>query len=210
MIISGLCTSRPLLTRYVFSPLFKNYLCKDSMQCDYLAHALLALSASHLDKITTGGFTTTAQSHRFSAIKGLNNALHQPVTTAEEGDSILATCYALLMQSWYMDDGLATFLILTRSCDSVTRRIQSQNAGSILAEENLDSRMERVQMRLNGVPTFNTECLYSAVSSLDALRPYCYQTFENKLLASLQGSFISLAHSPVQGMINMKSSVLLR
>lgn len=209
MTISGLCTSHPLLTRYAFSPFFKNHICKDSMQCDYLAHALLALSASHLDKITTGGFTTTAQSHRFSALKGLNNALHQPVTTAEQGDSILATCYALLMQSWYMDDGLATFLILTRSCDSVTRRIRSQNAGSILAEENLDSRMERVQMRLNGLPAFKTECLCTAVSSLNALRPYCNQTFENKLLASLQDSFISLAHSPVQGMINMKTSVLL-
>jgi hypothetical protein len=111
----------------LFFPL-RSHLCKFNIQCDYLAHALLALSASHLDKVTTGGFTTTAQSHRFSAIRGLNNALHQPVTTAEQGDSILATCYAVLMQSWYMDDGLTPFLILTRSCDSVTRHIQSQNS----------------------------------------------------------------------------------
>jgi hypothetical protein len=191
----------PIAHQVCLSCHLQNHVCKSNVQCDYLAHALLALSASHLDKITTGRFTTMAQSHRFSAIKGLNTALQQPVTTAEQGDSILATCYALLMQSWYMDDGLVTYLILTRSCDSVTRHIQSQNAGSILAEENLDSRMERVQMRLNGVPSFNIEFLYSAIASLNALRPYCHQIFENKLWATLQDSFISLAHSPVQGMI---------
>jgi hypothetical protein len=174
------------------------------MQCDYLVHALLALSASHLNKVTTGGFTTTAQSHRLSAIRGLNNALHQTVTSAEQGDAILATCYALLMQSWYMDDGLTAFLVLTRSCDSVTRHIQSQNVGSILAQENLDSRMERVQTRLNGVPAFNIECLRSAILSLNALQHHCQQAFEKKLWTTLQDSFISLAHSPLQGMTYIK------
>jgi hypothetical protein len=170
------------------------------MQCDYLTHALLGLSASHLSKLTTSGFTTIAQSHRLSAIKGLNNALHQPVTTAEQGDAILATCYALLMQSWYMDDGLTAFLVLTRSCDSVTRHIQSHNVNSILAQENLDSRIEKVHTRLRGVPDFNIECLCSAISSLNALQPHCQQAFEKKLWTTLQDSFISLAHSPLQGM----------
>ena len=169
------------------------------MQCHYLMHALLSLSASHLNKLTTGGFTTMAQSHRISAIKGLNNALHQPVRSAEQGDAILATCYALLMQSWYMDDGLTAFLVLTRSCDSVTRHIQSQAVGSILAQENLDSRIERVQKRLEGVPVFNIECLRSAILSLDALQPHCQQAFEMKLWTTLKECFTSLAQTPLQG-----------
>jgi hypothetical protein len=64
-------------------------------------HALLSLSASHLKKLSTNEFTAISQSHRLSAIKGLNIVLNQPVTSAEQADAILATCYALLMQSCY-------------------------------------------------------------------------------------------------------------
>lgn len=163
-------------------------------------HALLALSASHLNKLTTSGFTTIAQSHRLSAMKGLNNVVNQPVKTAEQGDAILATCYALLMQSWYMDDGLSAFLVLTRTCNSVAQHIQSQKVGSILAQDNPDSRIDSVRARLNGTPAFNIECLRSALLSLDALQPYCQLAFEKKLWATLRDCFISLAHTPLQGM----------
>ncbi|TVY59439.1 Uncharacterized protein LSUE1_G007758 [Lachnellula suecica] len=174
------------------------YITPIAHQCSYLMHALLSLSASHLTKLTKSSFTAAAQTHRLSAITGLNNVLNEPVTSAEQGDAILATCYALLMQSWYMDDGLPTFLVLTRSCDAITRHVQSLKVGSIFAHENLESRVESMQTRLIGAPAFSTECLRSAISSLNGLLPLCRQAFEKKLWATLEDCFISLAHSPLK------------
>jgi hypothetical protein len=170
-------------------------------------HALLSLSASHLNKLSTNEFTVISQSHRLSAIKGLNTAVNQPVTSAEQADAILATCYALLMQSWYMDDGLPTFLVMTRSCDALTRQIHSLPVGSFLAQDNLDSRIESVQTRLKGVPKFSMNFLRSAITSLNALQPRCQQAFEKKLWATLENCFLSLAHSPLQG---LESALLCR
>lgn len=168
-------------------------------QFDFLMHALLALSASHLNKLTTSGLTNVAQAHRLAAIKGLNGVLDQPITTAEQGDAILATCYALLMQSWYMDDGLPAFLIMTRSCELVTRQIRSHDVGSILAEENSDSRIERMRTRLKGAPTFTVECIRASLESLNAIQPLCHQAFEQDFWTKLQDSFIALAQSPIEG-----------
>jgi hypothetical protein len=162
-------------------------------------HALLSLSASHLNKLSTNEFTAISQSHRLSAIKGLNIVLNQPVTSAEQADAILATCYALLMQSCYIDDGLPTFLIMTRSCDALTRQIHSLPVGSLLAQDNLDSRIESVQSRLKGVPKFSVDFLRSAITSLNALQPRCQQAFEKKLWTTFENCFLSLAHSPLQG-----------
>ncbi|KAH6664907.1 hypothetical protein B0J14DRAFT_239082 [Halenospora varia] len=167
-------------------------------QFDFLMHALLALSASHLNKLTTSGLTNVAQAHRLAAIKGLNGVLDQPITTAEQGDAILATCYALLMQSWYMDDGLPAFLIMTRSCELVTRQIRSHDVGSILAEENSDSRIERMRTRLKGAPTFTVECIRASLESLNAIQPLCHQAFEQDFWTKLQDSFIALAQSPIE------------
>jgi hypothetical protein len=167
-------------------------------------HALLSLSASHLDKVTLTGLTTTAQCHRFQAIKGLNDILVLPVTTAEQGDAILATCYALLQQSWWQDDGLKAFIILTRSCDSVAKHIRAQNTGSLLACEGVESRMERMQPRFaRDIPTFNVECIKASLASLNGCEVFCEQGYEKRLWKTLETCFISLANSPLQGSFSL-------
>ena len=63
-------------------------------------HAMMALSASHLERLTPSHLLPTAQSHRLRAISGLNAALSSPLSSTAGGDAAIATCYALLMQSW--------------------------------------------------------------------------------------------------------------
>lgn len=167
-------------------------------------HALLSLSASHLNKVTPTGLTLKAQCHRLQAIKGLNSVLAQPIITAEQADAIMATCYALLMQSWWQDDGLQAFIVLTRSCDSVSRHIRSQEVGSLLASESAESRMESMQSRLaKDTPTFNIGCIRDALSSLNAFESFCQQDFEKRLWKTLENCFISLANSPFQGTVHI-------
>ncbi|KAH8590977.1 hypothetical protein B0O99DRAFT_280640 [Bisporella sp. PMI_857] len=174
------------------------YITPIAHQRNFLMHALLSLAASHLNKLSSSGLTAAAQSHRLSAIKGLNEVLEEPIKSPEQGDAILATCYALLMQSWYMDDGLPAFLVLTRSCDAITQHVQSLKVGSLLAEENIDTRIENMRTRLKTISDFNIECLRSALASLNALAPLCQQLFEKNFWTALQDCFISLAKKPIE------------
>ena len=164
-------------------------------------HSILALAASHLDKLARCGLTAVAQSHRLLAIKGLNKASGQSSQSAEDGDAVIAACNALLMQSWYMDDGLQSFLIMTRSCNLVTGQIQARKIGAILAYEDLGSRLHNVRARLEGASPFDAVFIHAATVSLDALRPLYRQDFEKDLLACLFNGFRSLSKTPTEGMI---------
>jgi hypothetical protein len=164
-------------------------------------HAVLALSASHLEKLSKSGLTKVAQAHRLAAITGLNSCLDKPLQTAEDGDAIIATCYALLMQSWYMDDGLETFLVMTRSCDLITRHVRSQKVDSILARDDC-SRVENMRPRLEGAPSYDVAFLSLAWQSLDAVGALCSESYQMKLLLSLQQCISSMAKSHMEGMSN--------
>jgi hypothetical protein len=170
-----------------------------TIQSEFLMHALLALSAAHLEKLSRSDLTKVTQSHRLNAIKGLNERLNKPLQTAEDGDAIIATCFALLMQSWYMDDGLESFLVMTRSCDLMTKHVRAQKVGSILASDNFNSRIENMRPRLKGAACFNLEFLQTASQSLDALVPLCNNTYEMELLLRFQQCIASLMNSPMQG-----------
>lgn len=162
-------------------------------------HALLALSASHLEKLSSCGLTTVAQSHRLAAIKGLNSCLEKPLKNAEEGDAIIATCFALLMQSWYVDDGLESFLIITRSCEIMTKYVRAQDVGSVLAYDNSKLRVESMRSRLEGAPRFDLDFLRSTSQSLDALGPFCDEGYRKEMLKSLQKCIVSLKESSMEG-----------
>ncbi len=166
-------------------------------KCEYLMHAMMALSASHLEKLAPSRLTVPAQQHRLAAIKGLNEALERPLKSTEEGDAAIAACYALLMQSWYMDDGLPASLVLTRSCYSTTKWVREQKFRSLLSGDDKCTRLAAMKGRLRGAPTFDRVFVDSAVEALDALRPLCEEEFQMKLFAELRTAFESLAVSPI-------------
>jgi hypothetical protein len=164
-------------------------------------HAMLALAASHLEKLAPSGLTAVAQSHRFNAMKGLNEALEKPLRSAEDGDAAIAACYALFMQSWYMDDGLQASLVLTRTSDLTARRVQAQKIGSIFAQESPDSRLDSMRTRIKDCATFDPDFIQSAIQSTTALLPLCTQQFEKDLLAALVEAFQALSGPTLEGII---------
>lgn len=160
-------------------------------------HAMMALSASHLEKLAPSRLTVPAQQHRLAAIKGLNQALERPLRSTEEGDAAIATCYALLMQSWYMDDGLQASLVLTRSCYSTTKWVREQKVRSLLSGDDKCSRLKTMKGRLRGAPGFDTVFVGGAIEALDGLKPMCEEEFQTRLFGELRAAFESLAVSPV-------------
>jgi len=163
-------------------------------------HALLGLSASHLSKISPASYTAIAQDHRLKASKGLNQALSAPLKSPEEADAIIATCHALLMQSWFMDDGLSSFLVLTRSSNLVPQQVRKQNINALLAKEDLDSGVQFMKGHLSGTPSFSSIFVNDAVSSLNGLLPLCSKPYQQELQSIMLGNFLSLCHTSIEGM----------
>ncbi|RYC60604.1 hypothetical protein CHU98_g5615 [Xylaria longipes] len=75
----------------------------------------LSLAASEL-MIQDPSLVTFAMAHRLKAIKAIKRTLTDvPKTnTFDEGNALLATCYALTFQSVMLDDGMAEFMIFCR------------------------------------------------------------------------------------------------
>jgi hypothetical protein len=164
-------------------------------------HAMLALSASHLRKISPvpSCLSGPAQTHRLAAIKGLNEALSRPFCSSEEADAAIAACYALLMQSWYMDDGLQASLVLTRSCEWTTRWVRNQNIKSILAEEDEYTKLGIMRGRIKDAPRFDAEFVEKAVASVQALEQLCVEQVQVQVVNGLKKTFELLHISPIAG-----------
>jgi hypothetical protein len=162
-------------------------------------HAMLALSASHLERLAPSCLTVPAQTHRLASIKGLNKRLSRPLSNSEEGDAAIATCYALLMQSWYMDDGLQAFLVLTRSCGWTTKWVREQKCRSILAGDCHETRLGTMKSRLKDAPRFDVGFVEKAIQSLVALNSLYEEDVPVLLEVSgeLMKAFKSLSVSPL-------------
>jgi hypothetical protein len=164
-------------------------------------HAMLALSASHLRKISPAPscLSIPAQTHRLAAMKGLNEALSRPIYSSEEADAAIASCYALLLQSWYMDDGLQASLVLTRSCEWTTRWVREQKVKSVLADENEYTKVAIMRGRFKDAPIFDVAFSQKAVASVQTLQPLCVEDFQVMVFHGLKKTFELLHISPIAG-----------
>jgi hypothetical protein len=178
------------------------------IKCEYLMHAMLALSASHLRKIspTPSCLSGPAQTHRLAAMKGLNEALSRPVSSSEEADAAIGACYALLMQSWYMDDGLQASLVLTRSCEWTTKWVRNQNVRSVLAEGDDHTKLGIMRGRCKDAPKFDVGFSEKAVTSVLALESLCIEEVQVQVFAGLKMTFELLHVSPIAGEIICSTS----
>jgi hypothetical protein len=165
-------------------------------------HALLGLSASHLSKLSPTSYTAVAQTHRLKASQGLNQALSAPLKSVQEADAVIAACNALLLQSWYMDDGLNAFLVLTRSSHLVAEEVRRQNTKALLAKGDLDTFVEVMSTRLNGAksPAFNPTFISDATSSLNELLPLCTKQYQRDFRQCLLDNFLALSCSSIEGL----------
>ncbi|ODH13484.1 hypothetical protein ACO22_07208 [Paracoccidioides brasiliensis] len=107
-------------------------------QHEYLMHAILSLGTSHLSLMNT--LYTAMVSHRGLALRGLHEAIgkhHQQLhsttdtsptatsTQTHELNAMLATCYALAVQSSHIMDGFTDFLILVRGCGRLDNHLSA-------------------------------------------------------------------------------------
>lgn len=170
----------------------------------YLMHAILALGASHLNRLVPGnGYEKEALIHRGHAINGLNTHMAKPLShhasAYGEADAMLATCYALTFQASYMADGLSDFVIFVRGCALATGKIRDENAPTAF---NLAPARHHsvIRPRLQSLPDPNPVHVASGLTALDNLAVYLHNnSAEQEFFAALRDVFVALQQSPAAG-----------
>lgn len=165
-------------------------------------HALLALGASHLTRISSqDDYNTTAIVHRGQAIKGLNQALAKGTRGYGESDALLAACYALTFQAFYMGDGMVDFITLVRGCALITEQINKDQSQTAFNLEK-DNHFRLMAPRLDFLPTLDPTLITPAILSVEALRPLLRTLMDHHFHSALLSVLFALQESSKSGYMN--------
>ncbi|KAK8086989.1 hypothetical protein PG994_001963 [Apiospora phragmitis] len=102
---------------------------QSSCQHEYLMHAMLGLAASDLLG-KDASLLPFAIAHRIKAIKAIKKTLNDvPKNNMfEEGNALVATCFALTFQSVLLDDGMTEFMTFCRGVVLVATQMYCKGA----------------------------------------------------------------------------------
>ncbi|KAI0113734.1 C6 zinc finger protein [Nemania sp. FL0031] len=150
-----------------------------SQNHEYLMHAILGLAASDL-MIQDPSLVTFAMAHRLKAIKAIKKTLTDvpKATTFDEGNALLATCYALTFQSVMLDDGMSEFMTFCRGIVIVAIQMYCKGAKFIFSNFLGEDHINQLQPILDSLPLIQKEWTDMAVANIAALEPLCTQQVE--------------------------------
>ncbi|KAI1167187.1 C6 zinc finger protein [Nemania serpens] len=148
-------------------------------QHEYLMHAILGLAASDL-MVRDPSLVTFAMAHRLKAIKAIKKTLNDvpKANTFEEGNALMATCYALTFQSVMLDDGMAEFMTFCRGIVIVAIQMYCKGAKFIFSNFIGDDQIAILQPLLESLSLVPKDWTDIAVASIAALEPFCKQQVE--------------------------------
>lgn len=165
-------------------------------------HALLALGASHLTRVSPPtDYNTAAIVHRGQAIKGLNEALAKGSRDYGELDAMLATCYALTFQASCMGDGMTDFITMVRGCALITAQIHKDNSATAF-NVGKDNHLRIIGPRLDQLPVLDHSLLNSAILSVQALSPLLQSMADQELQTAMLSVLFALQQSSKAGYLN--------
>jgi Fungal specific transcription factor domain len=174
------------------------------LQYEYLMHALLGLAASHLTITSDSDYSSSALSHRFLAIKGLNEALSITPRKGHDGDALLASCYALTFQSSYMTDGLHEFLTFLRGCNLVSAQLIKENVR--ISFDFASGGHSKNSLLKDDLPAINPDFVREAAFSLELLPSVIQGCDINlELYNALKDCVQSSTCSSQEGLFDLKS-----
>lgn len=170
-------------------------------------HAVLSLGATHyaLTTQTNSQYAPMAIAHRGKALQLLSTALaNVDRCTTAELDGILATCYALVFQSYYMSDGLMDFAIMVRGCGMVTNHMQSKLKRSGMFR--LQTREQVVAMVTPSLPKHpyaHQEVLRTCLENLDKLSTLLQSHGEQEFFQALRNTYLGMQQSARDAFIGL-------
>lgn len=176
-----------------------NEIPKFAQEHGYLMHAMLALGASHLDRITpVAEHTTKAIVHRGHAMAGLSRALAKNERVYGESDAMVATCYALTFQSTYMSDGLLDFITMVRGCALITTKIREDNSPTAFNLQP-DWHFKLMEPKLKDLPVVHQDLLDNGHRALEEVRPLLITRTDHQFHGALTKVIQGLSRSSREG-----------
>ncbi|RFU77651.1 c6 transcription factor [Trichoderma arundinaceum] len=175
-----------------------------SHEYEFLANAILGLSAQHLTLFHGTDYSIQALNLRVAAINGLNEALSQPCLTATDADSRYAAIIALTYQSAYMPDAMIEFITMLRGWMFIQTKLIPDLETSIFRnftrEAFVGSMKQHVARQLVNKSAI---ALDDYVASLKVVRSLCQGTAEIKYLSALERLGRLAKQSPIEAFLEI-------
>lgn len=180
-------------------------------------HAMLGLAASDL-LCKDASLLPFAMAHRVKAIKaikktlnevpkhsnssgsGTNNNNHVNNSTFfEEGNALMATCFALTFQSVLLDDGMAEFMTFCRGVVLVAIQMYCKGARFLFTNWVGKDEMALLQPLMETVPPIRPDWVDAALAGVRGLEPLCVHPVETEYHKLLVDMVEALYTSPFRG-----------
>lgn len=144
-------------------------------------HAILGLAASDLTQ-RDPSLVASAMHHRVKAIKAIKKTLAEApkANSFEEGNAMMATCFALTFQSVLLDDGMTEYMTFIRGVVIVAIQMYIKGANLIFADFLGDKQQEVLQPFIENMPLIERSWVDSAVVAVESLSPLCQHPIEQQ------------------------------
>ncbi|KAK4186574.1 C6 zinc finger protein [Podospora australis] len=163
-----------------------------SQKYEYLMHAILGYSASELMvSLSDQTLTAPAMAHRLKAIKAIKRTLaasssQQQIEEggcesrvgdgkdfSEEGNALMAACFALTYQSVLLDDGMVEYMTFIRGIMIVAMQMYVREKGSakriLFGDFMGQAQTDRLAPYMAEVPLINKDWVDGAVRGLEGM-----------------------------------------
>ncbi|KAI1805736.1 hypothetical protein F4811DRAFT_560949 [Daldinia bambusicola] len=175
-----------LLACFPHQPIGNEYIWTHEIPClsqnyEYLMHAILGLAASDLMS-QDPSLVTFAMSHRLKAIRAIKKTLNDITksNTFEEGNALIATCFALTFQSVVLEDGMAEFMTFCRGIILVAIQMWKSNTKFLFHNLHENESATLLRPFIEALPPIRRDWADMAVSSIRDLEPLCGHEVESE------------------------------
>jgi hypothetical protein len=162
---------------------------------------MLGLAASDIASHTDDkDLALTAITHRVKSIESLNAAVRRGLASFEQGNAMLATCFALLFQSTLLNDGLGEYMSFIRGCIAIGIQMATKGFSFVFTGLWGDDQLKIIDPVLNKAPLIESKVVSSACRSLEKMTPLCKTKVELDMLGLLLSMARNLVTSSRDGM----------
>ncbi|TPX11011.1 uncharacterized protein E0L32_008048 [Thyridium curvatum] len=169
-----------------------------SQEYEYLMHAVLGLAASDLMQYDPS-LVEAAMQHRLKAIRAIKKTLAgvPKASTFEEGNAMMATCFALTFQSVLLDDGMCEYMTFIRGVIIVAIQMYVKGCRFLFVNLMGDDQLSKLKPFLEEVAPMERSWGEGAVAAVRGLEPLCTGEVERAYYELLLGMAEALLDSPL-------------
>jgi hypothetical protein len=174
-----------------------------SQKYEYLMHAVLGFAASDLMQSQNDpSLRSCAMSHRLKAIKAIKRTLSEvsKTNTFEEGNAMMAACFALTFQSVFLEDGMIEYMTFIRGIMIVAVQMWMKGASFIFSNLMGDRHTEILEPYMSTLSLIDSSWTEAAAAAIGALTPLCHHDVELQYLGLLKDITENLSISSFAGM----------